>query len=137
MQFGRGKPVSLAPLYDASRLADPNVTAAATFHLENIAGPVLCLAAADDQLWPSPAQCDVAMAYLKAHAHPYADQEIVYPNAGHTFMTGLRGAKYAVTSYPLGGGASMAFGGTPDGDAAAAQSAVATIGAFFAKALAP
>jgi len=137
MQFGQGKPVSLEPLYDASRLADPKVTAAAMFHLENIAGPVLCLAAADDQLWPSPAQCDVAMTYLKAHAHPYPDREIVYPNAGHTFMTGLRGAKYAVTSYPLGGGASMAFGGTPAGDAAAARSAAATIAAFLTKALGP
>ena len=135
MAFSSGKPVALRPLYDASRLADPNVTAAAMFHLENIAGPVLCLAAADDQLWPSPAQCDTAMAYLKAHGHPYADREIVYPNAGHTFMSGLRGAQYAVTSFPLGGGMSMALGGTPEGDAAAARSAVATIGQFFATAL--
>ncbi len=135
MSIGPGKPIVLEPLYDASRKANPSVTDAAMFHLERIAGPVLCLAAADDRLWPSPAQCDVAMTYLKNHAHPYADQEIVYPNAGHTFMSGLRGPKYAMTSYPLGGGMSMAFGGTPDGDAAAAQSAVATIAAFFAKAL--
>ena len=127
--FRPGNAIALKPLYDASRAADPKVTQAAMFSLEKIQGPVLCIAAADDQLWNSPAQCDIASAYLKAHAHPYADREIVYPNAGHTFMSGLAGAKYAVTSYPLGGGMSMAFGGTADGDAAAAQSA------FFAKSL--
>ncbi len=137
MSIRPGKPIVLEPLYDASRKANPHVTDAAMFHLENIHGPVLCLAAADDQLWPSPAQCDVAMTYLKAHAHPYADREIVYPNAGHLFMSGLRGAKYAMTSYPLGGGMSMAFGGTPEGDAAAAQSAADTMKAFLTAALGP
>jgi dienelactone hydrolase len=134
-EFLTHKPIVLRALYDASRAADPAVTAAATFHLERIAGPVLCLAAADDQMWNSQAQCDITMAYLRAHGHAFADKAITYPNAGHTFLSAAGGAKYAITSIPLPGGGSIEFGGTPDGDALAAQQALAQIYDFLAQAL--
>ena len=134
MAFGLGKPVVLRSLYDASVAADPAQVRAATFALENINGPVLCLAGADDQVWNSRAQCGDAMAYLHAHQHHFADREIVYPNAGHTFLWATRGVKSAITSYKAGG-VTMEFGGTPEGDVAASSAAWTTIWAFLGKAL--
>jgi dienelactone hydrolase len=135
--FSKGKPVVLRDLYDASRAADPAAAAAAAFPLENIAGPVLCLAGADDEMWNSPAYCDDAMSYLRQHQHPFAadDRAVSYPDAGHTFLWAVSGPQSAVTSVSLPGGATMEFGGTARGDAAAAQAAWPAIWEFFGKAL--
>lgn len=129
-----GKPMHLTPLYDASRKSDPKVTAAATFPLERIHGPVLCLGGKDDQMWPSAQQCDDALRYLKAHHHPYADREINYPDAGHTFIMATRGPKSAMIDYTWKGGG-FAFGGTPQGDADAATLAWKQIWSFLKTAL--
>ncbi len=118
----------------AAIAARPGVDAS-FFPLERIRGPVLCLSAADDQLWDSPAYCNMAMAYLHAHHHPYADRAIDYPDAGHTFLFAIHGPGSAVTSVPIGGGATMALGGTVDGDMHAAAQAWPTIWQFLAQAL--
>jgi dienelactone hydrolase len=129
-----GKPLVLTPLYEASRKKDAAVTAAATFPLEKINGPVLCLGGKDDQMWPSSAHCDDAMHYFKTHHHAYADREINYPDAGHTFIMATQGPKSAMLSYSWPGG-SMAFGGTAQGDANAATSAWKTIWSFLKSSL--
>ncbi len=136
MDFVQHKPISLRPFYDASRNADPAVTAAALFPLAKIDGPVLCLAGADDQLWNSQAHCDIAMQTLKAHGHPFPDREIVFPNAGHSFLYATKGPKSAVIAIPIAG-TTLNFGGTPDGDAAAAEQAWPQIWTFMAAALHP
>lgn len=133
--FVQHKPLVLRALYDASMNADPAAVKASFFPLERIRGPVLCLSAADDQLWDSPAYCNMAMAYLHAHHHPYADRAIDYPDAGHTFLFAIHGPGSAVTSVPIGGGATMALGGTVDGDMHAAAQAWPTIWQFLAQAL--
>ena len=134
-QFEHGGPIKLRALYDLSLDADPAQVRAAFFPLQRIRGPVLCLAGSDDEMWNSPRQCAMAMSYLKAHHHPYADRRIVYVRAGHTFLWAMHGAKSAITSYPMGGGARMDFGGTALGDAIASREAWSTIWAFLARAL--
>jgi len=103
MALSQAKPVAFRPFYDASRNADSAVTKAATFPLERIDGPVLCLGGADDQMWNSAAHCDIAMQYLKAHHHRFADRETNYPNAGHTFFLATHGPSSAMLSVSGGG----------------------------------
>jgi dienelactone hydrolase len=133
-EFAQHQPVSFKPLYDASRAADPAVTAAALFPLAHIAGPVLCLAAQGDQIWNSPAHCDVTMQTLKAAAHRFADREILYPNAGHMFLFATRGPSSAINNLSQGP-VTIAFGGTPAGDTAAATEAWSEIWSFLGTAL--
>lgn len=134
-QFASGGPVRLRVLYDLSLDADPAQVRASFFPLQRIHGPVLCLAGADDEMWNSPRQCAMAMSYLKAHHHPYADRRVVYPNAGHMFLWAMHGPKSAITSYPMGGGTVMDFGGTAVGDAVASTRAWHSIWAFLEHAL--
>jgi dienelactone hydrolase len=125
------QPLVLRELYEASRLADPATTQAAFFPLEKINGPVLCLSGRDDQMWNSTAQCDLAMKELKCKKHPYADQAVAYPAAGHTFIGATKGPASAVTSIDSGG-VVVALGGTNQGDADAAQAAWPAIWKFLA-----
>ena len=134
MALMQHQPLVLRNLYDASRNADPATTKAAFFPLEKISGPVLCLSGQDDQMWNSTAQCDLAMAHLKDSHHAYADRAIAYPDAGHTFIGATHGPSSAVTSVDFGG-VTMAFGGTKEGDAAAADAAWPVIWSFLASTL--
>lgn len=133
-EIAQQQPITLTPFYDAARNADPRVTRKAMFPLERINGPVLCLGAKDDAMWNSSAHCDIAMQYLKAHHHKFADEEINYPGAGHTFFMALDGPSSAMIIDPFPGGA-FNFGGTRQGDADAATSAWKTIWEFLGKAL--
>lgn len=133
-EFMQHQPLVLRSFYDAS-MKNSAAVQAAFFPLERIRGPVLCLSGHDDQLWDSPEHCRMALDYLRAHHHPYNDRAIDYPNAGHTFLWALHGPKSAVTSVPLPGGASMAFGGTVDGDLQAASQAWPVIWQFLRETL--
>jgi dienelactone hydrolase len=128
------QPITFRAAHERSRANEPAV-AAAFFPLEQIRGPVLCLAGDDDQMWSSRAHCEMALARLKAHRHSYADRMISYPEAGHTFLTAREGPASALISVPVGG-FEMRFGGTPEGDARAAQAAWAEIYRFLEAALA-
>ncbi|HEX8806080.1 MAG TPA: acyl-CoA thioester hydrolase/BAAT C-terminal domain-containing protein, partial [Candidatus Aquilonibacter sp.] len=128
------KPITLTPFYDAARNADPLVTRKAMFPLEHINGPILCLSGKDDAMWNSSAQCDIAMQYLKAHHHKFADQSDSYPSAGHMFYLALNGPSSAMIVYPFPGGA-FNFGGTPQGDVDAATAAWKATWEFLASAL--
>lgn len=124
------QPLVLRSLYDASAAANPELTARATFALERIDGPVLCLAADDDKIWNSQAQCQYALSYLRERRHPFADRAITYPRAGHTFLWATRGPASAVTQFREGG-VTMELGGTKDGDVAAAAQAWPAIWTFL------
>lgn len=125
------KPLDLRPGY-AAAMADKNAVSAAMFHLENIHGPVLCLAAQDDQIWDSPAQCTIAMSYLQAQHHPYADVSQTYDGAGHIFL-------FATPERPLiqagQNGIQILLGGTAQANVAAAKQAWPKIFSFLASAL--
>ena len=125
------KPLDLRPGY-AAAMADKNAVSAAMYHLENIHGPVLCLAAQDDQIWDSPAQCMIAMSYLQAQHHPYADVSQTYDGAGHIFL-------FATPERPLiqagQNGIQILLGGTAQANVAAAKQAWPKIFSFLASAL--
>jgi dienelactone hydrolase len=125
-----GRPVAFRAAYEAAGRNEAAVEHA-FFPLERVAGPILCLAAGDDQVWNSAAHCELAMAYLRAHHHPFADRAVSYPGAGHLYLLARAGSGAALNSAPMGGGGRMAFGGTPEADVSAAQSALATITAFL------
>lgn len=133
-EFASHQPVIIRPLYDAA-LRNTDAVNAAFFRLERIHGPVLCLSGDDDQLWDSPAFCRMAMNYLQAHHHPYADRWISYPNAGHTFLWAIHGPHSAMLSIPLPGGGGIALGGSVDGDIQAQAQAWPIIWQFLSQAL--
>jgi dienelactone hydrolase len=134
LAIASGKPVAFTPFYEASRKDNADVTAAATFPLQNIRGPVLCLAGGGDQVWDSTAYCDITSQYLSAHHHPFADRTIDYPGAGHLFLYATHGPSSAIATTKLGN-AVVLFGGTPEADARAATDAWKTIWSFLAVAL--
>ena len=125
-----GRPIAFRDAYEAAR-RDSTAVERAFFPLERIAGPVLCLAAGDDQIWNSSAQCELAMTYLRAHHHPFPDQVAALGGAGHLYLTARSGPDSALNSAPMGAGGRMAFGGTPLADAEAAQAALALIDTFL------
>lgn len=129
------QPLVLRALYDASMNGDPAAVTAAFFTLERIHGPVLCLSGASDELWDSPAYCSMAMSYLRAHRHPYADRSMQFPNAGHTFLWATHGPSSAILTIPIPGSGGIALGGTAQGDEDAAAQAWPAIWAFLAQAL--
>jgi len=113
-------------------MADKNAVSAAMFHLENIHGPILCLAAQDDQIWDSPVQCSMTMEYLQARHHAYADASQVYPGAGHIFL-------FATPQQPLvqaaENGTQILLGGSAQANVAAGAQAWPKIFSFLAAAL--
>lgn len=130
--YQKGKPLDLRLGYDASMQGNAAQIPAAMFRLENIRGPVLMLAADDDQIWDSVAQCEIGMTYLHARHHPYADQVLQYAAAGHAFL-------FSTPQHPLVqsslGGMTMLLGGTRQGNVAAADAAWPKIAAFLSASL--
>jgi uncharacterized protein len=106
----------------------------AMFRLENVRGPILFLAADDDAVWDSPAQAALAMEYLRAHAHPYADESVVYPAAGHAFLFATEQRPEVAAER---GGRRAFFGGTARGNIDAGKAAWEKIGDFLSRAFAP
>lgn len=98
--------------------------ASAMFHLERVQGPILFLAGDDDAVWDSAAQSELGIAYLRAHAHPFADRYVHYPHAGHAFL-------FATDARPQ-----IGLGGTARGNVEAGRQAWAEIDGFLAGALA-
>lgn len=54
-------------------------------HIERIHGPVLFIAGNDDKEWPSAVMARLGMERLKLQHHPFSDELLVLPNAGHGF----------------------------------------------------
>ena len=133
--FSSGQPVALKPLYDDSLNASAEATKAAFFPLQNIQAPVLCMAAADDQMWDSPRQCTMAMAYLKAHHHAYADRALTYSHAGHLFLFAQWIPADKLLVEPIPGTPGLAFGGTIAGDRTAGKAAWKAIWHYLAATL--
>jgi dienelactone hydrolase len=74
------RPVSFRERYMA--LATPPSSDSA-IAVENIAGPLLLVAGADDQLWPSAVFASRIIAARKASHVNFSDQLLIFPNAGH------------------------------------------------------
>jgi dienelactone hydrolase len=116
--------------------ASPAALDAATTRVENVHGPVLMLASADDQMWPSCRLARIAMDRLTetGHAAAFADDLVCYPAAGHIVPNpGLPTTDLSVITRP--DHTSFALGGTPAGTARAARDGFERRRAFLAKAL--
>jgi dienelactone hydrolase len=111
-----GAPLELRPMFLKS-LEDRGAVEAAAIAVERIRGPVLLISGEDDRLWPSPVLAEIAAARLAAHKR--AVTHLRYPGAGH--MIGPVGLPATANTilHPLRG-QTMALGGTPAGNAAAA-----------------
>ena len=116
--------------------ASPAALDAATTRVERVRGPVLMLASADDQIWPSCRLAGIAMDRLRkaGHTTTFADDLVCYPDAGHIVGSpGLPTTDLAVV--PLSDHTLLAIGGTPSGLARAARDGFERKRAFQAKAL--
>jgi dienelactone hydrolase len=131
--YAQGKPLIFRHMYDKSRRANPAAVERSYFPLDRIAGPVLCLSAAQDQIWNSSEQCSLAKRYLRLHRHSFDDRFIDYKNAGHMFLL-TRSLATALVSYNTGR-FTIEFGGTPAGDLVASRLSWPVIWSFLAKAL--
>lgn len=136
-QFGSAyvhhTPLDLRGAYDDAMQRNASQIPAAMFQLENIHGPVLLIGADDDKLWDSDAQSQMALTYLQAHHHPYADRYLHYADAGHLFL--FQSPSKPLTQVPMGP-FTMLVGGSEQGNAAAQAEAWPQIGMFLAGAMA-
>lgn len=96
----------------AGMTADPSPEeiAQAEIPVKRINGPVLLIGADADQLWPSSTLSKVAFDRLQRYQHPWADQLLRYPGAGHfisvpyqpvapTIRNFLSGIRFDVTAH--------------------------------------
>lgn len=125
------------PMFDAALdAASPAELEAAAIRVEKVNGPVLMLAAGDDQMWPSCRLAELAMKRLTAAGHTakFADDLVCYPGAGHYL-----GAPGRPTTDPSLIRSDrhiwIALGGMPAGIAHAQRDAFERRRAFLAKAL--
>lgn len=108
---------------------------AATPRVENTKGPILLIGGADDQVWPSCALAEYAMARLDEHKKTHEDELLCIPDAGH--LIGIPGSPTtgSYRAYHSLMGRWLALGGTPKSIAKANREADTKIRAFLARAL--
>lgn len=124
-----GQPFSLTPGFLAS-LDDVEEATAAAIPVERINGPVLLISGDADAMWPSSLFSQRVMERLSERQHPYPDQHLSYPDAGH-----LIGAPYVPTTvsairHAVTGGY-FALGGTARGTAFARSDSWPKVLAFL------
>jgi dienelactone hydrolase len=131
--FMMGGTVAYRDTYAASfDAAQPAVRERATIPVERIAGPVLCIAGADDRMWDSVGACRVVSERRKRSGTAAHDAVVVEPGAGH----GMPFSGHpAPASFPAGP-ATVMLGGTPEANGRAGADAFTRIVAFFDRALA-
>jgi dienelactone hydrolase len=126
------RPLRLRPVFEGV-LRKHDLVAAATIQVERIKGPVLLISGTADELWPSERFAELVMARLREHEHPYPDEHVRYPGAGHFVCF-----PYALPSMPPMTRMSpvpvltMDFGGTAEANAASARDSWPEILRFLA-----
>jgi dienelactone hydrolase len=129
---------SETPAFHASiAAATPTDLDAATTHVENTNGPILMIAGAADDLWPSCDLANYAMGRLTSsgHASQHGDVLVCYPDAGHNidaFTVGVPTTAAMHTSTAVSG-MFLALGGTPQGIAHATRDADNRVRTFLAQ----
>jgi dienelactone hydrolase len=129
---------SETPAFHASIAASSHVDLdAATTAVEKTSGPILMIAGAADDLWPSCDLAKYAMDRLNAsgHATKYGDALVCYPDAGHNidaFTVGVPTTTAMHTAAPVDG-TFLALGGTAQGIAHATRDADNRVRAFLAQ----
>ncbi len=118
------------------RQASPAALEAAMIPVEQINGPVLLLAAEDDQLWPSCPLSELAWGRLVDAGHSArfpGDGRECYPSAGHAMNPGYVGLPMGNTLVVerADGGVFDAYGGTVQGNGQASRAAWKRTSAFL------
>jgi|SRR5579884_1089860 len=126
------QPLDLRKGYDSAMQENKGEIANAMFHLENIRGPVMMLAADDDQIWDSAAQSEIGMQYLRDRHHAYNDVFLQYAGAGHMFL--FSSPRRPVTQASMGP-LTLLLGGTAKANSDAAAQAWPRIYDFLTQAL--
>ncbi len=120
--------------------ATPEELDAATIRVEDTQGPILLLAGADDQLWPSCVLADIAHQRLVASGHAAQHDDVVhcFADAGHGAV-GLPGwsAVGSLQAWHPALQAYLVLGGTVAGNGRAARDADTARRGFLERALAP
>lgn len=75
----KGKPLP----YVTEETADSRDLERVEVRVENINGPILLVSADADEIWPSTELSRVAWERLQRLGHPFADQFLSFPGAGH------------------------------------------------------
>lgn len=127
------EPLALTPFF-LRALEDRAAVAAAEIPVERINGPVLVISGQDDQMWPSPVLAEIAMKRLARHQHRFPYTHLSYPGAGHIIGQPGLPATVSASLHPLAG-RSLAFGGNPKDNAAAAADSWPQVLALFRDAL--
>lgn len=128
------EPLALTPFF-LRALKDRAAAEAAEIPVERINGPVLLISGQDDQMWPSRVLAEIAMKRLARHQHRFPYTHLSYPGAGHLIGQPGLPATVAASLHPLAG-RSLAFGGNPKDNAAAAADSWPKVLALFRDALA-
>jgi len=122
--------IPLTPMF-LINLEDEAAVERTAIPVERINGPVLLISGKDDQMWPSALMSDAVMARLSAKGHDYADRHLSYEDAGHMILTPYRATTRTYSRHPVTGQV-YAFGGTPEGYAAACKDSWAQVLEFLA-----
>jgi dienelactone hydrolase len=104
----------------------------AAIPVENTQGPILLISGDYDQMWPSTLFSTLVMQRLAEHHHPYRDQHLHYPGAGH-FVCFPYGYPFLPPFVKRVQG--LAVGGTVEDTAASVTDSWPKILAFFKQSL--
>ena len=129
--FTTGKPLAArAGILRSLESAGDRVNDVA-IRVEETRGAILLMSGEDDQLWPSSGFAEIAEERLKAAQFPYPFEHRRYPNAGHfACLPPNLPAATATARHPVVP-MLFAFGGTPQGNAAASADLWPRITAFL------
>ncbi|MGH7283379.1 MAG: acyl-CoA thioesterase/bile acid-CoA:amino acid N-acyltransferase family protein, partial [Polyangiaceae bacterium] len=126
------------PVFQAAMsAATSDQIAQASSKVENTNGPIMMIAAADDQIWPSCDLAKISMDRLMSSGHQakYGDTLECYPDAGHNVTPFSLNVPTTSGMHSLTPefGQILALGGTPSGIAHAARDSDDKTRAFLAK----
>ena len=122
-----GIPVRQTPLF-LENLAHTREPDKIAIPVDHIHGPLLLLAGADDQIWPSMMMAERIMGRLRLYGHAYKDQSVTFADVGHAIPYVYLPTRGNWQDSPL------AVGGTPEGMAKAQASAWPQILKFLSEA---
>jgi acetyl esterase/lipase len=129
---GGGTAFSYAPSFEWS-MRDQSSLEDYTIPVEKIQGPVLLVGGADDRLWPSCHFVAMVSERLRAKSHPFHDEAVCYPGAGH-LVAGLFGYPTTFPFYQASEGW-VALGGSPQAQADAQRKQMEKVESFLGHAI--
>jgi len=116
---GAQEPIRYTPIF-LKQMSNVAAVKKAAIEVEKINGPVLMVSGDDDQIWPSSLLSEMVMKRLAEHKHPFPDNHLSYPGAGHVFGVPNLPTTVDRMLHPIVH-VEIAFGGNAKDNAAAAS----------------